>query len=796
MRALTRSFRSLWRQPLLFGASVATLALGLAVCSVGVSLLESILLQPLSYPDPNRLVMVWSVKSDNPSRRLPVSRRMFDESNSAARSFAQLGAARDWSFVVPGPEGPEQFLGALVSDGFLTVLGAPLAAGRLFTSEDLAGDIPTAAILSHRLWLDRFGGDPGAIGASIVLDRHPFTIVGVLADSFSFLPWPETDIWVPLTLDPDQEAFPDRGNLWVVGRLSASASLTEAETEMDLVANRLAESARAEDKALEARVVPLREQFVGRSRSTLLAVWAATVLVLLIGCCNVVGLLVARWLSQRRELAIRAAVGASPFQLVQGIACDVFWIAALGGAVGLLLSAVLIDVIVAMNHTLFPRMGEVGVNWAGASFTVILGGIAIVGFGLPSIVRTARLRIAEGLRLQRSASASRDRTWRGLDTLIALEAALAFALVTATLLMLQTVSRMQSLDLGFNASGLLTARLPFSFADYPTEQQLHTHYRGLLASMAAQPGVSHVGASTALPLSGIRETTPVSVDNDAPTSAPYAQVNAGYFAAMQIPILRGREFTVADDAKSPAVAIVDAALAESRFGDGNPIGKLIAVGTSPSIRCAIVGVVGNVRQFGPRNVHEPMIYFPLLQRTRWGSFIAIRAQSSSISGLSDSFRRATSAIDRNQVVTDVRTMEERLGARLRRPRFTLNVFAWFGFAALGLGIVGVYSVTSYVTRRRSKDYGVQLALGAPLGRLARSVVIRGVRPALVGLLGGVAIAVSFGRLLDSQLFGVTALDPLSFGAGVLILTLAGIAGSLLPARRATRADPLQAIRME
>ena len=759
-------------------------------------MLESILLHPLPYPDPNRLVMVWNVKSDNPSRRLPVSRRMFDESNSAAGSFAQLGAARDWSFVVPGSEGPEQFLGALVSDGFLTVLGAPLAAGRLFTSEDLAGDIPTAAILSHRLWLDRFGGDPDAIGASIVLDRRPFTIVGVLADSFSFLPWPETDIWVPLTLDPDQEAFPDRGNLWVIGRLSASASLTEAETEMDLVADRLAQSARVANQGLEARVVPLREQFVGRSRSTLLAVWAATVLVLLIGCCNVVGLLVARWLSQRREFAIRAALGASPFQLVQGIACDVFWIAGLGGAAGLLLSTVLIDVIVAMNPALFPRMGEVGVNWAGASFTVILGGIAIVGLGLPSIVRTVRFRVAEGLKLERSEGASRDRNWGGLDTLIALEAALAFAMVIATLLMLQTVLRMQSFDLGFNASNLLTARLPFSFSDYPTEEQLHTHYRGLLANLGAQPAVSHVGASTALPLSGIRETIPVSVANAAPTSAPYAQVSAGYFATMQIPILRGREFTGADDARSPPVAIVDAALAQSHFGDDDPIGRLIAVGSAPSTRCTIVGVVGNVRQFGPRSVHEPMIYFPLLQRARWGSFIAIRARSSSIPGLSGSFRRATSAFDRNQVVTDVRTMEERLGVTLRRPKFSLILFAWFAFVALGLGIVGVYSVTSYVTRRRSKDYGVQLALGAPPGRLARSVVIRGVRPVVVGLLGGVAIAVSFGRLLESQLFGVRPLDPLSLGAGLLILTLSGIAGSLLPALRATQVDPLQAIRMD
>ena len=796
MTALTRSFRSLWRQPLLFGASVMTLAVGLAVCSVGVSLLESILLQPLPYPDPNRLLMVWSVKNDNPRRLLPVSRRTFDASKNTARSFAQLGAARDWSFVVPAPRGPEQRWGALVSGEFLTLLGAPVAAGRLFTSEDFAGDVPTSAILSHRIWLDRFGGDRDAIGTTIVLDQRPFTIVGVLAERFSFLPWPRTDIWVPLTLDPDQEAFPDRGNLWIVGRLSATASLAEAKAEMDFVTARLAQSAPAENKGLEARVVPLHEQFVGGSRSTLVAVWAATMLVFLIGCCNVVGLLIARWLSQRREFAIRAAVGASPSQMLQVIACDVLWITALGAGAGLLLSGVLIEFIVAMNPTLFPRMQDVGVNWAGASFTVALGGIAIVGFGLPSMARTVRFRIAEGLKLERSESRSHDRKWGAQDTLIALETALAFAMVTATLLMIQTVLRMQSIDLGFKASGVLTARLPFSFSDYPTEEKLHTHYRALLASLAAQPGMSHVGASTALPLSGIRETIPVSVANAGPTSALSAQVSAGYFAAMQIPILRGREFTGADDSRSSPVAIVDATFAQSNFGGEDPIGKLIAVGDAPSSSCAIVGVVGNVRQFGPRSAQEPMVYFPLLQRTRWSSFIAIRAGSASTANLSDSFRHAASTVDRNQVVADVRTMEERLGARLRRPRFSLILFAWFGLVALGLGIVGVYSVTSYVTRRRSKDYGIQLALGASPGRLVRSVIIRGIRPVLVGLLGGLAIAVAFGRLLESQLFGVKPLDPISIALGFLILILAGVAGSSLPARRAAQSDPLQAIRME
>ena len=794
MKVLTASLRSLWRQPLLFGTSVATLAVGLAVCSVGVSLLESILLQPLPYPNPDRLAMVWNVRDDNPSRRLAVSRRTFDSVSNSARSFTQVAAARSWSFIVPNSSGPEQRLGALASDQFHTMLGAPLTAGRHFAPQDLAGEGANTVILSHRFWMERFGGNREAIGTSIILDGLPFTIVGILGEAFLFAPWPDVDIWAPLTVDPDQRRFPDLGNLWVIGRLGKSATLTEAQAEMDLIGARLAESAMAENKGLKALVVPLHEHLVGTSRPVLLGVWAATLLVFLIACCNVAGLLVARWLSRHREFAIRAAVGAAPTQIFQVIACDVFWIVALGAGTGLMLSAAVIDFIVALNPSLFPRMQQLGVQWAGASFTVAVGVAAIVGFGFPSTLRVLTLRIAENLKAQRSERRSLFRMWSGQDTLISLQVALAFALVTATGLMIQTVVRMQSIDLGFNPAGVLTARLPISFAGYPTQEKLHTHYRSLLDGLGSQPGVSHVGASTALPLSGIRETLPVSIANLDATDVQFAQISTGYFSTMRIPILRGRDFSRSDDARGPRVAIVDAAFVRAHFGGEDPLGRLMAVGRAPGSSCAIVGVVGDVRQFGPRQAHEPMVYFPFLQMPRRNSFVALRRESDSAVVLPDAVRQTVSNIDPNQLVTDVRTMEARLGARLRRPRFTLLLFAWSGLIALGLGVVGVYSVASYVTRRRSRDYGIQLALGASPARVARSVVARGMRPVVVGVLVGLAVAVSFGRLLESQLFGVTPLDPLSLVAGILTLILSGVAGSFLPARRASQSDPLQVIR--
>lgn len=794
MGDLIRSLRSLWRQPLLCAASVGALAAGVAVCAVGVSLLESILLDPLPYADADRLAMVWRVRPDQPDRRLPVSRRTFDESRRTTRAFSQLAATRDWPFVVAGREGAEQRWGGLASEDFLAALRAPLAAGRHFTPDDFASG-GRAVILSHRFWLERYGGDPDAVGSAISLNDGSFTIVGVLAESFAFLPRPNTDIWAPLALDPDQQAYPDRGALWVIGRLDGAATLAAAQGEMDSIAARLEGTMPAERKGLGFRLISLQEQIVGEAHASLLGVWGATTLVFLIACCNVVGLLAARWLAQRREFAIRAAVGAAPTQLARLIACDIFWIALLGTAAGLLLSVALIDLIVSLNPTVFPRMQEVAVNWSGAAFTAVLGVLGIVGIGLPNLIRATRARIAADLKLDRSAGGGRFRRWSAQDGLIALETALAFAMVTAAALMLQTVVRMEKFDLGFDSGGLLTARLPISLSTYPTEESVRSHYRTVLASLEGQPGVTEVGASTSLPLSGIRETVPLAVGDGAPAATLFAEVSPGYFGTMRIPLLRGRTFTDYDDARSSLVAIIDASFARSRFDGRDPIGHAIALGEPPGMRATVVGVVGDVRQAGPRAAQEPMVYLPLLQSPRWNTFVALRTDSSAPADLAGGLRSTVAAVDRNQLVTGIRTMQQRLDGRVRRPRFSLFVFSAFGLIALVLALVGVYSVSSYVTRRRTKEFGIQLALGASTAQIARSVVARGVRPVLAGSLAGLFIAFAFAHLLESQLFGVQPLDPVSLLAGFLLLIAAGVLGSYVPARRAARVDPLTAIRL-
>ena len=374
----------------------------------------------------------------------------------------------------------EQYRGALVSEEFLPILAAYMSAGRHFTPEDFGGSGADSAILSHRIWQERFGAHAAVIGRSVTLDSRSFTVVGVLGESFARLPRPNPDIWAPRTLDPDQAAFPDRGNLWVVGRMRDGVTLREAQRELQLVSERLEQSAPDANRDLGARVVSLHQQVVGVSRASLLGVWAGTAIVFLIACCNVVALLVSRWISQRRELAIRAAVGAVPSQLARLIGYDVLWIVISGAGGGLLLSTAPLKSIVASNPTVFPRMEEVAVNWAGAAFTIALGILGTVAIAPPSIVGTARFRIiAESLKADRSATRSPSTQWRAQDTLISLETAPAFALVTATVLMIQTVLRLESFDLGFNSRGILTARLPFSVADYPSAETLNSRYRTL-----------------------------------------------------------------------------------------------------------------------------------------------------------------------------------------------------------------------------------------------------------------------------------------------------------------------------
>ena len=527
---LVGRIRSLRQQPLLSAATIVTLGVGSAVCCVGVSLLDSILCNPLPYPEPDRLVVAWSVKLDEPDRVRPVSRRVFDEWKSTNRSFAQLAAIRDWPFLMAGSSGPEQYRGALVSEEFLPILGAYMSAGRYFTPEDFGGSGADSAILSHRIWQERFGADAAVIGRSVTLDSRSVTVVGVLGESFAFLPRPNSDIWPPRTSDPDQAAFPDRGNLWAVGRMRDGVTLREAQSELQLVSERLSQSAPDANRGLGARVVSLHQQVVGVSRASLLGVWAGTTIVFLIACCNVLALLVSRWISQRRELAIRAAVGAVPSQLARLIGYDILWIMRLGAGGGLLLSTALLKSIVALNPTVFPRLEEVAVNWAGAAFTIALGILGIVAIAPPSIVGTARFHIiAESLKADHSATRSRSTQWRAQDTLISLETALAFALVTATVLMIQTVLRLESFDLGFNSRGILTARLPFSVADYPSAETLNSRYRTLLNRIASVHSVTSVGASTSLPVSGIRESQTVSIEAGETGSASVAQVSPGYF---------------------------------------------------------------------------------------------------------------------------------------------------------------------------------------------------------------------------------------------------------------------------
>ncbi len=352
---------------------------------------------------------------------------------------------------------------------------------------------------------------------------------------------------------------------------------------------------------------------------------------------------------------------------------------------------------------------------------------------------------------------------------------------------------MESIDLGFNSHGILTARLPFSVANYPTAESLNSHYRTLLNRTAGIPGVNSVGASTSLPLSDIRESRPVAIGAGETGSALVAHVSPEYLATLGIPLLQGRAFRDSDDNRNSPVAIVDAGFAHSRFGDIDPIGASVTIGELPGQRSSIVGVVADVRQFGPRRAFEPTVYLPLLQSPRWSTFVAIRTGSSSPPGLSNALRKAVAAVDKNQLVTSIRSMTQRLDARTRRPRFSLWLFGAFGSLALAMGMVGVYSVTSFATRRRTKAIGIQLALGAPQSSVYLPVFARGIRPVGIGLYGGILVAIGFGHLLESQLLGIRPIDPVAAAGGVLALLLVSVLGSYVPARRASRIDPRAAI---
>ena len=796
--------RVLLKHPVITLIGIFTLALGIGANTAIFSVVNAVLLRPLPYSEPERLVQVWVTNPRANRWGNWVSYPDFLDWRQRNTVFDEIGACRSWAFNLTGTDSPEALFGAYVSASLFTVLGVGPILGRTFLAEEDQPGGNRVAIISHGLWQRRFGADPGLIGKTIQVDGQSHIVVGVMPPNFKFF-WiampsgVENEIWIPH--GPPSE-LQDRGspNFRVVARLKRDVTVEQAQANMDAVARSVAEQSHGR-QGMGVKVMGLQRQVTIDAQPALLLLSASIGLVLLIACGNVANLLLAQGDARRHETAIRGALGASPGRLVRQRLTESMLLGLVGGGVGLLLAFLAVHFIIKLGPNL-PRLEQTSIDSRVLSATLFLSLLTGLLFGTIPALRSSSVDINDTLK-----RSGRGIIWRdgaGLRSILLVgEMALALMLLVGAGLLIRSFLQLQSVESGFDPTRVLKAGIRLSVKQYPTSRQQAQFIRQVVEHIQALPEVEAVGASTALPLYGNDsgpfrvEGQPAAQPNEPHVDAESPKITPDYFRAMGIRMLRGRPFTWADDENSPEVAIVSEGLARRYLPGGDAIGKRVSIDNRDGqpIWRQIVGVVNDVTHDGLTASTRPQIYVPTMQFTYPGTILAIRAKGDP-AALANTIRREVAALDRKQPVIHIETMEKVLSDSVAERRFQMTLLAIFAAMALILSAIGVYGVIATAVARRTHEMGIRLALGAPPRDLLKMVVGQGMKLALAGV--GIGLAAAFGltRLMRGLLFGVSALDPLTFIAVALLLAGVALIACYLPARRAMRVDPLIALRHE
>jgi predicted permease len=787
--------RMLTKRPGFALVAVVTLALGIGATTAIFTFVDAFLLRPLPYPEADRLTVVFDVQPD--LEDAPASFLEFKDWSAQSQSFEQMTALFHTSFNFVGREGPERVRGAQVAENYFALLGAHPLAGRGFSAADHQPGAAPVALVGHGLWQNQFGGDPNLPGKSLVLNGTAYTVVGVMPpDAPSFSGQARTEVWVPL--EP-HTPWRDRGThyLTVLARLKSGVDAPGAQAEMNVVAGRIAE---ANDSAHGARLVSLRTHLVGDTRDRLLLVFAAVGFVLLIALANVANLLLVRATGRVREFAIRAALGAGRRRLLRQLLTESVLLALLGGAAGGLLAVWLIDLIAAGWPPGVPRPERIGMDWRVLGFTAALSLLAGLLFGLAPAWRAARIDLNESLK-ENSGKATGDRGGRRTRSLLVVsEIALATMLLLGAGLMLKSFWRLQHVNPGFEPEGLLTLQISLPSVRYPEARQRAAFFQEVLGRVEALPGVEAAGAVNNLPLGGggmngdfLIEGHPPFPRGQEPLCEKYI-VSAGYFGAMGIPLRRGRVFTERDAPGQPAVVIVNEKMAERFWPGEDPLGRRMSWDGGESWS-TVVGVVGDVKHTGLDRAPEFESYVPFLQVPATGMAVVVRTPAEPAS-LVRAVKNEISAVDKEQPVFSVRTMPEIVANSIARQRLSATLLGVGAALALLLASIGIYGVLAYAVTQRTHEIGVRIALGARAADVLRLVIRQGMGLALIGVSAGLVGALGLTRLLSGFLYGVSATDPLTFTTVALVLVAVALLACYVPARRATKIDPMVALRYE
>jgi putative ABC transport system permease protein len=800
-REIRQAARRLAHAPALSVAVVLCAALGIGGLGAAFGVIDAVLLRPLPYPDPDRLVMVWERALDGTAERAVASYPNFADWRAESRSFARLAAFSVWFPSVTGTDRPEKLLGALVSADFFAALGARPLLGRTFApAEDRPGR-GDVVLLGEAFWRRRFGADPRLLGQTVELDGREYTVIGVMPAGFQH-PEPlylkeRTALWRPLAGDAGRLPRGQRF-LRVLGRLRPGVGVARARADLAGVARRLEREHPAEDRGMGVEVVPLHEQVVGDVRPALLLLFAAAGLVLLIACADIAGLLLAGATGRARETAVRAALGAGRGRLAGQALLDSLLLALAGGALGLAAGAWGARALLALSPRAVPRLAEVAVDGRVLAFTFATCAAAALLFGAAPALAAAASDPGAALR-EGGERAGGRRGGRLLAALVALEVALALPLLVGAGLLAKSLAALERAPLGLSAERVLTLRLDLPAAHYPGAAELRGFYDRLARRVAGLPGVVAAGTTSSLPLSGLYDLSlEAAIDGSERTpTVGYRAVSPGYFAALGIPLAAGRPLGDRDDAGAPPVALVNAAMARAAWPGEDPVGRslTLALGAGGPVRREVVGVVGDVAHDGPAAAPRPEVYVPCAQAPLRFATLAVRTRGEPRAA-AGALRAALREIDRDLVAADLRPMAGLLADSLAAPRFARLLAALLAAVALALAALGLYGVTAYAAGRRTRETGIRAALGARRGELLAGVLRRGLAPVAAGLAPGLAASFLLARLLRGLLHGVAATDPATFVAAPLFLLVVSLLAAWLPARRAARIDPMAALRAE
>jgi len=802
---LRYGLRMLLKKPGFALIAVLTLALGIGANTAIFSVVNGVLLKPLPYRAPEQLIRVFESSKGQP--KFPMALGNFQDYREQNTTLAGLALYTRQDVELAQDDKPERLNALGVTAEFFDVLGAQPLLGRGFRREDESPDSNSSVVFSHGLWQRRFNGDPGVIGRAVTLSGRLFTVVGVMppgvqhvGGDYRSTPHGESvDAWWPIELPPQA----GRGSHFcnAIGRMKPGVSATQAAADFNVIAGRLAQQFPNTNQGWGIAVQPLREELVRRTRTTLWALLGAVFFVLLIACVNVANLSLARATAREREMAVRAAMGAGRGRIVRQLLTESLLLASMGGAAGITLAYWAIEALRALGPEHLPRLQSVGVDGRILLFTLALTLLTGVLFGLAPALQAGRVNLNESLKEGGRGGVGGGRR-RLRDALVIAEVALALVLLVGAGLLMRSFWKLQQTDPGFNAERVLTASLTLPGARYREAPKIAAFQERLLERLAALPDAQAVGLTSDLPWTGYDENAGFTIEgrmappNDGP-SARYHFASPDYFRAIGVPLVAGRFFNAADRQGAQRVVLINQSLATRYWPGESAVGKRFSFMDRPKEAdwFTIVGVVGDVKDFPTSPAAAPAFYWPMLQQTPRQMIIALRAGADPLS-LVEAVRKEVGALDRDLPVADARTLETISTAAVAGQRFTLWLGGFFALTALGLAAVGIYSVLSYLVAQRAQEIGVRVALGARTSDVLRLVIGQGMTLALSGVALGLVGAFGLTRLIQNLLYGVSATDPWTFGAIALLLPTVALLACYLPARRATKVDPVVALRQD